>query len=148
MEEGGKGIYIHVSTGENGVSTNTQVGKEINLTTAACGKAILAHLPEKYVDDIIVKHGFEKDNSQAITDRDQLFKELEEVREQGFGLNREEHIEGLWGIGAPIFDPNNNVAGSISLGGPANRIRTQIDNGELVEKIVGVANEIELNLAY
>jgi DNA-binding IclR family transcriptional regulator len=148
MEEGGKGIYIHVVGGENAVLTDTQIGKEINLTTAGCGKAILAHLPEERVNDIIDQHGFVENNQNAITDRNQLFEELETVSEQGYALNRNEHIDGLWGIGAPILDPDGEVVGAISIGGPTNRIKPRIENGEIVEKIVGVANEIELHLAY
>ncbi|NHN61670.1 MULTISPECIES: IclR family transcriptional regulator [Halorussus] len=148
VEERGKGVYLHLSEGENAVSTGAYVGKVINLTTAASGKAILAHLPNEEVEEILDHHGFRKRTSRTIVNRDRLFEELETVRDQGYAINLGEHVSRLGGIAVPVFGPDDDVLGSLSIGGPVNRIEQRIENEEIPAQLNGIANEIELKLAY
>lgn len=147
-EEHGRGVYVHLETGENAVNTDTREGKVINLSTSAAGKAILAFSPESRLESVLDEHGFSQRTLNTITDKEQLFEELEEIRERGCAFNREEHIKGLWGAAAPVRSSGGDVLGAISVAGPADRVKEQMINDEIPSKIRGVVNEIELNLRY
>jgi len=147
--EHGDGVYVRIAEGDRAVSTGSYLGhRRTMLHATAAGKAILAHLPEDEVERIIDRKGLVPQTPNTITDREELFQELEEVREKGFAFNREEHIEGLQAVAAPIEDPDDNVLGALSIAGPAHRMRGEWLREELPDHILGVRNEIELDIAY
>lgn len=147
-EEHGLGVYVHIKTGEHAVDTDTREGKMLNLTTAASGKVILAFSSESWVEAVLDKHGFQKRTPETIIDREQLMEDLAEIRRRGYALNKEEHIEGLWGAAAPVRSPEGEVLGAISVAGPANRVKEQMQNGDIPNEILAATNELELNLRY
>ena len=147
-EGNGLGVYIHIESGENAVHTDTREGKAIHLPTSSAGKAILAFSSTAWVDDVLDKHGFRQLTPETVTSRDRLFEELAEIRERGYAVNREEHVRGMWGAGVPVRGSSGEVLGAISVGGPTHRMKPQILNGEMPNRILGVVNEIELNVRY
>ena len=51
-----------------------------------------------------------------------LHRELEQVRQQGYALDDEEHAVGLRCVAAPIYDQNEQALAAISLSGPKARM--------------------------
>ncbi|WP_197409784.1 IclR family transcriptional regulator, partial [Haloferax profundi] len=113
----------------------------------ASGKAILAFLPEERVLEIIDERGLEPRTENTITEREELFEELSQIRDQGYANAIEESVKGMRAVAAPIM-LEDSVAGSISLAGPANRFVGERFEDEVPKLIKGVANEIELKLTY
>lgn len=147
VEEHGWGINIEGSTGERGVQTEERRGWRTFLHVHAPGKAILAHLPEERVDAIIEKQGLPRLTDHTITDRDELFRELEQIREQGYAYDIDEGIEGLSAVAAPIIT-NDVLRGAVTIVGPSNRITETKLHEEFPEAVLGTANTIELKLTY
>lgn len=146
VEERGQGIYLHRERGENAVETDARVGKVVYLHTTAAGKAILSQLSDERVNEIINEHGLVDRTNLTVTDREELFEELAEIRERGYALNEEEHVRGLFAIGVPITNLEGEILGGLSVSGPANRIK---DRNEAIQRtLLGIEDEIELNLSY
>lgn len=148
VEEHGRGVYIHREVGEHGVRTDAHIGKRTYLHTTAAGKAILAHMDASEVDQVVDRWGLPEMTENTIVDRDELDTELESIREQGYAVNREEHVKGLCGVAAPILDENGSPLGSVSIGGPKHRIDKKLRDGEIVSTVIGATNELELNIKY
>ena len=55
------------------------------------------------------------------------YRELSLIREQGYGFDREESEYGLFCIAAPIRDANDNVIAAISISGPAERMKRNLE---------------------
>ena len=147
--EHGYAIYVRIAEGQHAVSTGSQLGRRrLMLHASAAGKAILAHLPEEDVEEILDRRGLPAHNENTITDRDELAEELEAVRERGFAFNYEEHIKGLRAVAAPVLSADGEVEGSVSVAGAARRMQGEWFESELPELLLGVVNEIELDLAY
>jgi len=147
-EQHGKGIYLYNSAGERSVKTLSRIGLLSDLHVTAAGKCILAYSSEEKVDRVIEEHGLPRMTENTITDREELYQELEVVREQGYSLNREESLKGIHAVGSPVIDADGSVVGAISVSGPANRLIGERFESELPMKIRGIANEIELNIAH
>jgi DNA-binding IclR family transcriptional regulator len=139
-------VYLCGASAENPVKTPHRIGRHTHLHHLAGGKAILAYLPESYVGEIIDEQGLPAVTENTITDREELFAELEDIRDREMAYNREEAMSGLWAVGAPIQSVDGDVYGAISLSGPANRFTEERVESELRELLLGTANEIELNL--
>lgn len=145
IEEHGRGIYVYRAHGSHGVQTASRIGKPRYLHTGAAGKAILASLPETRVEEILDQWGLQSLTSNTLDTRERLFDELESIRERGYATNREEHLEGLWAIGA-VIKTNDQVLGALSISGPTYRIKDQGNEEALRHKLLGVINEIELDV--
>lgn len=148
IEEHGKGIFVHRETGLNAVHTNTQVGKSLPLYASAAGKAILAFSPADRVEEIIEDSELERLTEYTITDPEALHEELETIRTTSVAYNDQELISGLRAVGTPIIGPNEGVLGGISITGPTSRFQGDVYEEEIPDLLRGVANELELNIAY
>lgn len=144
-EEHGMGVCLYRSVGQDAVETPLYVGYRSALHHTAVGKAILAYLPEERVHEIIDEHGLERQATHTITDRDELLTELAEIRETGVAYNRQETIHGLVGVGVPIMNQDNSVAGAISIIGPSSRMGPEQLNEEYLAMIQQSVNVIEIN---
>jgi len=148
VEEDGKGFYIAGASGAHHASA-TDVGRWTYLHQAACGKALLAHLPDDRIEGIIEDHGLPAETEHTITDETRLWEEIEDIRSRGVAFNREESLHRLHAVGAPIrHNQTGDVMGSISVSGPAHRLKGKRLEEEIPEQLLGLTNEIEINLSY
>jgi len=147
IEERGRGILLYVAKGENAVNLKAYPGRRTPLHANAAGKVMLAHLPEERVDEIIDQHGLPAYSSETITDRDELKEELVQIQELGYATDTSELVEGVRAISAPILQ-KGTVVGTISVGGPANRMRGERFEEELPDSLLSASNVIELGLTY
>lgn len=148
VEENGYGVFLYHATDEYPVRTFTREGYRGHLHAFAGGKAVLAHLDPERIDKIVDRRGLPARNDRTITDRDELLAELERVRERGVAFNRRELMRGINAVAAPILNEDDHPLGSISVAGPANRVKGEYLETELPELLLGVTNEIEVNLTY
>lgn len=99
------------------------VGEQIYLHSTAAGKAILANYPKDRVDYIIDRWGLPELTDRTITSRENLEERLEEVRKQGYALNRGEDQMGVYAIGQAVKKPSGVVLGALSIAGPTYRTK-------------------------
>lgn len=148
VEEHGMGVYLHRGTGSHAVNTGSGTGTRRHLHSIASGKAILAHLPSERVHNILDSRGLPSFTEHTITDREELFEELERIRETGIAFNREERIQGLKAVAAPVLEPNDTLIGALGVSGPTHRMKGDWFQDEVADYVLGTANELELNLAH
>jgi len=148
-EQHGLGVDLFKVKGEEAIGSRYQRSK-LNrpdyLHFSATGKAILAHLPDQYVDWIVDQYGLVERTANTITDRGDLAAELQRTRERGYSVNREEEIEGIWAVGAPVLDRDDEVLGSISVSGSATRMQNADYRADMIEAVTDTANVIEVNI--
>jgi DNA-binding IclR family transcriptional regulator len=90
---------------------------------SASGKVLMAYEESDYVKQYI-GCPLPRFTQYTVTDWDTLLQELEQIRRQGYALDREELEIGLTCIAAPILAEGHIVA-AISLSGPVSRISEQ-----------------------
>lgn len=88
----------------------------------ASGKCLLAFSRDSYINRY---DGCElpRRTQYTITNWSQLKLELEKIRKQGYSIDNEEYEIGLVGIATPLFAPNGNIVGALSLTLPLERYR-------------------------
>lgn len=148
VEQQGRGVYLYIETGQHAVRTGLAVGHQVYLHSTAAGKVILSHLPEDRVDEILEEHGFPVMTEDTVTDRNELYSQLSEIRERGYAFNREENIKGLRAVSGPVTDENDDLIGVLSVSGPSHRLKGDWFKSELPDLVLGTANELELRIAY
>jgi len=69
---------------------------------------------------------------KSITDREELFSELNEAREYGYAYSEEEQVSGIRAIGVPVKHSEDIVKGSINVFDPTTRLQGKRSSFSLV----------------
>jgi DNA-binding IclR family transcriptional regulator len=123
------------------------MGNRLYLHSTAVGKSILSELPRHRVEQIIDRWGLPAETNQTITDREELFAELEEVRQQGYAVNHEENIRDLHAVGVAATEQSGDVIGGFSVAGPKHSFTGSEREQQLAEVLTELVNEYELGLS-
>ena len=148
VEENGSGVYVHTALGEHAVRTDSGEGKQVPLNTISAGKAILSQMPESRVVEIIDSGKFAKNTKNTITDKGKIFQEINKIRELGYAVNEGESTEGLRAVSVPVTAPDGGILGALGVSGPARRMNPERIENDIVDLLLGVVNEIELDIEY
>ncbi|MCL5076222.1 MAG: IclR family transcriptional regulator [Chloroflexi bacterium] len=114
-------VYIDKVDSPQLVRMHSAVGNRMPVYCTACGKAILAYSSKEMVDRVVAK-GLTPRTPNTITSADVLWKELEAVRQRGYAIDRLENEEGIWCVGAPVFDHSGVVVAAVSISAPEQRM--------------------------
>jgi len=139
VEEQGRVIVIIDKTGVS-QRAHFQLGEFFYMHTAASGKAILAELTDEKVNKILDRWGLPKQTESTITDRDQLFAELDTVGSRGYATNNEETNTGIQATASVIQTPQNSILGAISISGPTYRYPP---HQEIAETLISKKEQME-----
>lgn len=147
VEEHGRGVALENAVGDRAVKPYGRVGRKHPLHSIASGKALLANLPEARREQILDEHPLVARTDHTIVDRNDLLRELDDIRETGVAFEDEEAVIGVRGVAVPIV-ADEQLHGAVSIVGPAKRIRGERFRETLPDLIMGTTNEIELRLTY
>lgn len=149
VEERRHAIHVHTKTGTNAVENGTNAGtRRTDLHAVAAGKTILAYLPESELEAFLDENTLEPYTENTITDREELYAELERVRDREYAQNNEESMLGLWALAAPVRYPNGKLLGVLSVSGPTHRMKGERMKNEIIDLLLGSSNEIEVNVTH
>jgi IclR family acetate operon transcriptional repressor len=101
--------------------------------SSAVGKSMLATLDEEHVRSLLRHAGMPRKTSRTITDPDEMLRELEDVAQQGYALDDEEDVDGVFCVASVVLDYTGGCAGAISVTG----LRLDLPDSRLHE--LGVA---------
>ncbi len=119
------------------------VGKRMAIHCTGLGKALLAHLPEERINQII-RQGLMQYNDNTIVSSRKLLQELARIRQLGYSLDDEEETVGLRCVGAAVLGSGQAIA-AISIAGGTHEITS--DNLEsLAAKLKGTAEKLSRHL--
>jgi DNA-binding IclR family transcriptional regulator len=96
------------------------VGKQYPLHASSSGKVLLAEMPVEKVVAMLPEQ-LEAYTAHTITDRAVLLRELDQVREQGFGIIDNELEEELISLSRPVRDSSGTMVAILTLNGPRYR---------------------------
>jgi DNA-binding IclR family transcriptional regulator len=97
------------------VRTDPRVSSQRPLQCSSLGKALLAALDDRGVEEIIERIGLERATEYSLTDRDALMQDLAETRARGYSVDAQEALLGVWCVGAPVRDHTGRSIAAISL---------------------------------
>ncbi|PSP95450.1 IclR family transcriptional regulator [Halobacteriales archaeon QS_4_62_28] len=145
VEEGGHAVFVEKATGKDSVQPYGHVGRRTTLHDIAGGKAILAHLPESRIDEIIAERGLVRKTDQTITREAELREELAEIREKRYAINDGENLEGWRAVASPIIH-EGEVLGSVAVSGPKHRMDGKRFSETVPDLVTAATDEIQLKI--
>ncbi len=125
----------------------TWLGKRMEAHCTGLGKAMIAHMPEAELEQMIRSRGLPRHNESTIVSVTRLKAELARIRKQGFALDDEEDEVGLRCIGAPVFDDTGRAVAAVSIAGTVLQITPQ-NLKDLAAPVMEAAASISRVLGY
>jgi len=143
----GELVYIDKVEDTGAAPMYSKIGRRAPVHCTAMGKAMLAFLPIDEARTILEQQGLTRKTPNTICSLDQLLTALNDVRQQGFSFDDEEHEIGIRCVGAPILDHRGSVVAALSVSGPCLRITEALKTG-LAEKVRQTGLAISARLGY
>jgi DNA-binding IclR family transcriptional regulator len=128
------------------VRVTVHIGERMPLHAGSAGKAILAFASPALVKQILT-HPLERMTANTITNRKELLRELESIRDSGYAVSHAERFTDALGLAAPIFDSGGNSIAALNVAGPLLRF-TDNDVRKYAPKIIQLANQVSQSLGY
>ena len=110
----------------------------------SAGKALLAAMPPDRARALAVEAGLPARTSRTITDPDVLLRDLDVSAARGYTIDDEEDTDGVFCVGAPVYDRTGCVAAISGTGLKLSRPAQRID--ELGRTIRDAADKISVAL--
>jgi DNA-binding IclR family transcriptional regulator len=140
-------VFIDKIDGRRSVRLYADIGSRRPLHSTGIGKALLAHLDRSEIDRIIAARPLTGYTKNTITDPDALRAELEKIRRQGYAEDNEEMEDGLYCVGAPLFNYSGRPVAAISVSVPKMG-QQPVQKDRLIKAVVQAAQEISTKLGY
>jgi DNA-binding IclR family transcriptional regulator len=112
-------VYLHKIDGLNSVRAYSQIGGRAPVYCVATGKALISFQSKESIGRIA--SSLKQHTLRTITSSGRFMREIDQIRRQGYAINRGEWREGVYGVAAPVFNSAGHVIAAIGLSGPAAR---------------------------
>ncbi|MGY4691497.1 IclR family transcriptional regulator [Salibacterium sp. K-3] len=119
--DGGAVIYLQKVDGFYPVKLESHLGKRNPIHCTSSGQAILSFLEGDLTEWISLP--LSTFTTHTITDPEALQNKLDEIRQKGYAICDQEFESNIYSIGAPVYSNRKNVAASINIAGPSQRIK-------------------------
>jgi DNA-binding IclR family transcriptional regulator len=114
-------VYLEVIDSPQRVKLAVAPGQRLPVCCTASGKAMLAFLPEKQVQQILAQ-GLLKYTNHTIVSPESLLADLRVAHERGFAISQAEYEEDIHAVAAPILSIRQEPLAVVALAGPAFRL--------------------------
>ncbi|WP_438956299.1 IclR family transcriptional regulator [Cognatiyoonia sp.] len=108
-------LYLDKRNATQPIEMYSQAGKVGPAYCTGVGKVMLAYVPEDEAEAIIGQQSFHIFTEHTLANADALKEELAEIREHGYGFDREEHEPGIICVAMPILTERGRILGALSV---------------------------------
>lgn len=112
--------------GPHRLVTHMRLGDLAPLYATSGGKAILAHMPEQFLQTYLAQVAFEAATPATLKSVKALTRQLAAIRRTGFAYSHEEWTPGIVGIGVPVLDRTGALLGAVNVAVPAARFDSDV----------------------
>lgn len=144
---GDHGVVLELVPSSQPIKFLVDVGARFPLHTAAPAKAMLAFLPKTDLETHLQRIIFRKFTPSTITSAASFRRLLDDVRASGVAFDREEEMESLHCVAAPIFDHRGHPVAALWITGPSYRFRKE-DFARLGRKVRRAAERISARFGH
>jgi len=145
IRTGNERIYVDQVLPAREIVMTVSIGVPYPLHAGSSSKAFLAFISsadqDRYLDTDMGQL-----TEKTITDKTAIVAELQQIKAQGFATSFGERQVGAASVAAPIFDHLGFPAAVISLSGPADRFKSEID--DCVPLLLAATARVSRRLGY
>jgi DNA-binding IclR family transcriptional regulator len=117
-----EGVILEQVEGLHPLRISVDAGLRFPLYNNGPGKLLLAFLPDPQRAATIRRLTLTASTPRTITDKTDLARECDRIREQGYAVDFAEADEGIHCVAAPIRDPQGDVMATVWISAPSRRL--------------------------
>lgn len=144
--DGMDAVYIDKIEGTSANVIYSRVGRRAPIHSTGAGKALAAFKAKEEMDRFFEGYHFEKRTPQTITDKQEMFEELNRIREQGFSYDKEENELGISCIAVPIRNHTGHVFAAFSISMPTPKLENETE--QILPMMLEAGENISKELGY
>ncbi|EAQ25731.1 MULTISPECIES: IclR family transcriptional regulator [unclassified Roseovarius] len=114
-------IYLERIETEWPLRIQLPIGTRVPFYCTASGKMYLSTLARSHLMRYLGATDLEARTPNTLTDPDALLHEIQQVRVQGYSLDREEFMEDMIALAVPILDVNDRLMATLAFHAPTQR---------------------------
>lgn len=111
------------------------------------GMTLLSSQTADEVDRLLAVSPLEPHTPHSLVDREAFLRRLGEVRRDGFVVEFDEAIEGIWGVAAPVWDSTGRVVAAVGAASPTSN-RSEERVAAVVAAVKACAEDISRDLGH
>jgi len=123
------------------VAMSSKPGSHAPLYCTGIGKVLLSGMPDSQLRDYLKTVRFVKYTGNTLPGIQELFSEIDEIKQQGYAEDREEHEEGVYCVAAPVFNAEGDTIAAFSISMPSVR-RTDKLRLEVIDAVKNASQKI------
>ncbi len=139
-------MYVDIVESRGAIRISVTVGDRSPLYCTAGGRVLLAGMPNEAVRAYLERANIKPLNQTTEIKRSALLQSVEQARADGVATVRDEVIQGVTGMAAPVRGSSGTTIGALIIAGPTARILDHDE--ELAEVVRRAAEAISLDLGY
>ncbi len=141
-------VYIDkMEDTRNPIRFASQIGTRRPPHFGMLGQILVAYLPESEVNRLLKKTPLRPFTRRSITNQIVFRKRLLKIREQGFFVDKEEALEGITGIAAPIRDYTGKVIAGVGVGIISSSLNST-GTKQIIKEVCKTARKISQEMGY
>lgn len=131
----------------NPIRFASQIGTRRPPSFGMLGQVLMAYLADREIHRLLKKTPLEPFTKKSLTNQIEFKKRLSRIREQGFFVDKEEALEGITGIAAPIRDYTGKVIAGVGVGIISSSLNS---NGtkQITKEVCETAKKISQEMGY
>ena len=140
-------LVVSARTGGTGVMA-PRVGAGIPAYCTGVGKVLLAWQTPQVLEEYLQSEPLMSITKNTITDIDYFRRELTNIRQQGYAIDRGEALLETGCVAAPIFGANGEIVAAISVSGPREEVVDEKTLAACQADVLHAAQMISAVLGY
>lgn len=139
-------VVVYKVDPDQAVISYPEVGAVVPFHNTANGKVLLAFAPEAVREKILADYTLVKSTEHTLDDMEAFRAELDRVRQEGVGFNRQEGVMGVNAVSGPIFNHRGEMAASFAISGTTDYFEENRER--LVAEVKKTAQAISKQLGH
>jgi DNA-binding IclR family transcriptional regulator len=115
---------------------NYHPGQFYPMNRGGYGKCLYAYYDQERVKQLLAEQKFEKYGPNTLTEPEEILREYEKIRSQGYVISDEEVAPLVIGVGVPVFDQRGEVKGCLACA-----FLKDSDKEEKIERFIKLFNQ-------
>lgn len=140
-------IFVEQIDSPSEAKVRWRIGQRVPAHATAVGKTLLAYLDPELARKVIEQGGLKRKTRYTITDPLALERELAEIREAGYAVDREEAVPGVCCVAAPVRDHGGRVVAAVSGSMLAVRLERSCES-DVAALVLSAAARVSAALGY
>jgi IclR family acetate operon transcriptional repressor len=141
---GSKALFVSQIESANMMRMVAPLGSLFPLHASGAGKALLAALDQEERNELMDQLSFDAMTAKTLCSKASLNQEVEWIIAEGRSYDREEHVEGMQCVAAPVFNETGSPICALSVSGPSVRVTEAVlvGHGNAVLKTAHLATQL------